>query len=95
VHTTRTDADQFIMRFLQTVRDLTRTKRPPHWVTVQSVTEAMGIGHSEQVDEAIAYATNENLLSVDRLPAQSVAITASGIAILGRRKGNRRRLPFS
>jgi hypothetical protein len=68
--------------FVTAAHELTRSKRPPYWVSVDQVVKKLGGGVSEKIDEAIHLAALQNLLRTDGGHAPfPVCVTASGMIL--------------
>jgi hypothetical protein len=50
-----------------------------HWLGISDVCEAMKLKHTDELDEALEYASKEELLSCSPPPVHSVMLTHKGV----------------
>jgi hypothetical protein len=76
---------KLVLAIVGAARDLTKHKRPPYWIAVDTVMERLRLTDRAPVDEAIRYAVDHHFLrAVGRSP-KSVVVTAEGVRLVAKK----------
>jgi hypothetical protein len=69
------------MAMLRAARDLTKHRRPPYWIPVDTVMDRLATKDREPVDKAIRYAVRHRLLKAIGISPKSVVVTFDGVRL--------------
>jgi hypothetical protein len=74
-------APVLVVAMLRAARDLTKHRRPPYWIPVDTLMERLATKDREPVDRAIRYAVRHKLFKAIGRSPKTVVVTADGVRL--------------